>query len=95
MNMSLLTFNVPEIPAAGMTLGLTYATAAGTNFLSGLITNALGKTNNPITKVIKTFDDAVAQNVKVYQSQAEEIEQLKSDIISLQRMKANQNQPQQ
>lgn len=94
MNMNLLTFNVPEIPAAGMTLGLTYATAGATNFLSNIVVNALGKTNNPITKVIKTFDNAVAQNAKVYQSQAEEIEQLKADIINLQRMKANQ-QPQQ
>ena len=95
MNIGLIAFNVPEIPAAGVTLGLTYATAGATNFLSGKVVNALAKTNNPISKVIKTFDDATAQNVKVYQSQAEEIEQLKSDIINLQRMKANQNQPQQ
>jgi len=92
MNMNLLTFNVPEIPAAGMTLGLTYITAGAANFLSGIVVNILGKTNNPISKVIKTFDDATAQNAKVYQSQAEELNQLKADIINLQRMKANQPQ---
>ena len=95
MNIGLISFNVPEIPAAGTSLGLTFASAFGANWLINKAASKLSASKiNPFNKFYSVVGETISGNTELYQTQADEIEQLKSDIINLQRMKANQ-QPQQ
>ena len=95
MNIGLIAFNVPEISAAGTSLGLTFASAFGANWLINKSAAKLSASKiNPLNKFYSVVNEAISGNTELYQTQADEIKQLKSDIANLQRMKANQ-QPQQ
>lgn len=86
--LSLVTTSLPEIGAAGTTLGLAYTTSFVVNKLSNLLDKV-----NPMNKIIKVFDDANVTNADVVKNNQIEIEQLDREIAMLRAMKKNQ-QPQ-
>lgn len=83
--MNIESMNLPEIPSAGLSMGLTLVTGFAVRRLAGFVDKI-----NPINRLIKFFENTNNEYAKIYNENSAELKVVDKEISDLKRMKTNQ-----